>query len=186
MTLFILDCETGGLNPLRHSLSSVTLKHQDKIKTWFIKPYGKEYDARAIAVNGLTKEWLIINGQPLEVVFLEIFNFITENITQTQNTLYQKHTLAGHNVQFDVGFMKELFSSFGKNFMDYFDYHFIDTMHLAQSLNFLGFTNFKSFKLVNVYTDLFGEDELSRNAHKSENDVLMTEKALNKFKEFRK
>lgn len=181
-----LDVETGGFNPQDDALSSIAMRCDGKTKIWYIQPYGRNYNAQAIFVNGLTKEFLQANGKPLEIVFKEVLDYLRENTLTDKFGLNIKPKLIGQNLRFDIGFMEEFFKVFGISMFKYVDYHYLDTMFFAQMFNKLGYTDFKSFKLVELYKDIYGEDENTRNAHKADIDVLMCEKLMNFFMKFRK
>lgn len=179
--IIYLDVETGGLNPQNNALSSISVECEGDLRTWYIQPYGKTYEAQAIMVNGLSKEILTIKGQPLEIVFKELKQFFLQYTKTDKFGNLVKPKLCGHNLRFDLDFLREFYSAFGTTIFKFVDYHYLDTMHYAQVLNDLGQTKFITFKLVDIYRELFGEDSLSANAHTSDADILMTKKVRGFF-----
>lgn len=168
-TLFI-DLETGGLNPQTDAICScsVILPNGDKDRTWFIKPYDKKYEPKAMEVNGLSLEILEETGVDILTFKRELSDYLVDNFKENIG----KIQLAGHNVSFDISFLRECF---GFSFKNLFHYHFKDSMILANMCKDIGLIPInQSISLLNIYIYLFGEDELSKNAHNSLADVCMS------------
>jgi len=194
-TLF-LDLETGGFNAEDDAICScsVMLSNGTRAKTWFIKPYNKNYNSKAMEVNGLTKQFLIDNGVNLETFCLDLIDYLENNFSSLNLGLIQ---LAGHNISFDIGFLHQLFnnendyafridsltnSTVPYKFKDLFHYHFKDSMILANMLKDKGLIPLnQSISLKELYIYLFGDDELSKNAHTSLADVKMSIKCYNEM-----
>ncbi len=172
------DCETGGLQPFKSALCSVTLKvvGEDKIKTIYVKPQkNKEYHPRALEVNGLTKEYLEQHGVSEPEAIEQVKQFLKEAAG------YRPIALA-HNIIFDAQFMNALFARNGQGlFMDLMHYHPVDTMILMKVLKYTGFIKLSHVNLGACYRYFFNED--FQNAHTSEGDVLATEKLYEKILE---
>jgi DNA polymerase III epsilon subunit-like protein len=166
-----IDTETGGFNPKEDALCSVAVVLPDgsRAKEWFIYPYNKNYNNKALSVNKLSIDILKDKG-------ISIIEFKREFIRYVENTFdessYGKIQLLGHNVSFDIGFLKEVL---GTNFNFLFHYHFKDSMILANMVKDLGLIPInQSISLKNLYIYLIGEDELSNNAHSSLADAAMS------------
>jgi len=176
--ILCIDTETGGLNPFKSGLCSVTIKvvGEDIIKTVYIKPTkNRTYDQKAMDINGLTFEYLSNNG-------------VTEIDAATQiESFIKKHggfrpVFLAHNILFDAQFLNVLFyRTKHKMFTSLMHYHPIDTMILMKGLKDSGKININSINLSNSYKYFYGEK--FQNAHTSEGDVLATEKLYLKIKE---
>ena len=171
--ILVFDTETGGLEPQKCGVCSVTLKvtGEDIIKTILIKPEENvRYDAKALEVNGFTLEELEEKGIPAIDAIKEINKFIAENFGYGV-----KPMAVGHNVKFDVDFLDALYErNTHQKFSKQINYHLMDTMMMAQMLHHAGIKKHSRFRLVDVYRELFGEN--FQNAHTSQADVLATER----------
>lgn len=175
MNKVVCDVETAGLCSTINGLCSVTMKfHNDHlIKTWFIKPnLNLKYEDKAFEVNGLSLKKLVEIGQTEKEVVDEIIVFL-------KDYKFDKPSILGHNITFDIGFLKELFKRNDKNYNDFFHYRFDDTMLIARFLNDAGVMNIPNASLGKCYEYLFKRP--LDNAHTSEADVLATEKIYNEF-----
>lgn len=171
--ILVFDTETGGLEPQKCGVCSVTLKvtGEDKIKTIIIKPEeGLEYNPRALEVNGFTLAKLKEEGiEPLEAI-AEINKFINDNFGYGVKPMG-----VGHNVKFDVDFLDAFYARYtNQRFSKKIHYHLMDTMIMAQMLHHAGIKTHSRFRLIDVYRELFGED--FKDAHTSNADVLATER----------
>jgi DNA polymerase III epsilon subunit-like protein len=165
-----LDFETGGFDCKEDAICSLSISSFDKVykKTWYVKPYNKNYSEKAIEVNGLTKEVLTEKGVPIETVrkeFIEFLNFFSKGY---------RIKLLGQNITFDIGFLKELIGQ--EAFNKYFHYHFKDTMIIGEFFKDAGLIESKTpLGLSNLYQLMFPEADLTilENAHSSGTDVEM-------------
>lgn len=173
--LFFLDIETGGFSKSRDAICSISLKYGDDMRTWFIKPYGKRYTKKALEVHKITLEELYEKGIEVKQVIKKIIAFIIYHNKDD-------NMFVGHNLHFDLGFLESLFDENGCSLYDNITYHYLDTMNTAIYLKKLGKINPKSLKLIDLYK-LFYDDGLEEDAHRSDIDVLMTEKVYNKLLE---
>jgi len=170
----IIDLETGGLDPSKHAICSITIKIRDKIKTWYIMPYGKKYDDTALKVNGLSLFYLNKYGNDIEIVKDQIKIFLNNNCYKDKKRNY----MVGHNLQFDLKFLDKLL-----NIYDYTHYHYYDTMNIALYLRLINrLEQDQKVSLSELYKSFFGKDKLYNSSHTSHADVLMTEKLFNIFK----
>ena len=178
--VLIIDIETGGLNPYKDAICSISYKvlGEETIITHFIKPYEKTYNKTALAVNGISIYDLEKKGVSLNEALDHLLNYLCD--VSEGNKLNVK--LMGHNLHFDLKFMEYAYNEYMENdLFDYCHYHYKDTMQLADNLRDLGLLKIDKIKLETLYRFFFGEDGLLANAHESESDVLMTEKVYNKL-----
>lgn len=170
-----VDVETGGLNPEKNGVCSVTIKKYDssEVLNLFIKPnQGLRYDEKALEVNGLTMQYLEEHGIPEETAVKTITFFIKANFTT-------KPLILGHNTNFDLRFIERLFERNNLKLYDYIDYHYLDSMILAGSLMVAGVIDRDSVSLGSIHWSLFGEP--IANQHSSLADVMATERVFKKL-----
>ena len=136
--LLFIDTETGGLDPDRHSLLSVAFvvwENQEII------------DSKEILINdgvlSVTEEALSINKIDLEKhkqsamtaadAIREILSFTGKHFPGKT-----KITLAGHNVHFDVNFLRTFFARNNEDFSKHFSHRIIDTSSVLHYLYLAG------------------------------------------------
>lgn len=182
--ILVLDIETGGLDYKKDSICSISVMLYDESnqKTWYIKPYNKNYNKKALEINHLDLNYLETCGCTLSLFFIEleeycIKHFGVENLGKIQ--------LLGHNVSFDIQFLKEALENDLNGFMSYkdlFHYHYKDSMVLCNCLKETQLIPIKqSISLKNIYVYLFKEDKYSNNAHNSLEDCIMTLRVYKKL-----
>jgi DNA polymerase-3 subunit epsilon len=176
--ILCIDTETGGLNPYKSALCSVTIKvvGENLIKTIYIKPTkNREYHPDAMRVNNLTFEELEERGVDEFEAADEIEKFIKE-------VGGFKPVFLAHNIVFDSQFLNVLFYRTKKKmFMDMMHYHPMDTMIMMKGLKETGVIDIQSVSLSNCYKYFFGEN--FSDAHTSRGDVIATQKVYYKIKE---
>ena len=137
-SLLFIDTETGGLDPMNCSLLSVGLV--------FWKD-GEIYNSEEILINDgelkATSEALEINKINLDdhrknaitpdEAIQRIIQFIQRNFDTSERI-----TLAGHNIGFDISFVRQLFKSQNYLFGDYFSHRSIDTSSILYYLYLSG------------------------------------------------
>lgn len=171
------DCETGGLQPFRCGLCSITLKviGEEHMKTIYIKPQPNlKYDEYAFKVNNLSKEILEDKGVSEKEAIEQIKDFI-----KTYGGF--KPRLMAHNIVFDAQFTNALFARNNeeKLFTDLGHYHPIDTMILMRALKDAGIIDIQKLNLSSCYYYFFGKQ--FQDAHTSDGDVLATEQVYLKI-----
>jgi DNA polymerase-3 subunit epsilon len=136
--ILFIDTETGGLDPKNHSLLSVGLVLWRECKI---------FDIQEVFVNdgklNATREALEINGIDLDQhrktsvapgkAIRQMIQFMKRNFDTSELI-----TLAGHNVGFDISFVRFLFESQNYRFADYFSHRSIDTSSILHYLYFTG------------------------------------------------
>jgi DNA polymerase-3 subunit epsilon len=132
--LLFIDTETGGLNPDKHSLLSLAMVIWEDMEI---------IDSQELLINdgilSVTQEALLVNKIDIEshkqlaispsLAMNEIFSFIRKHFP-----LHRKITLAGHNVHFDVHFLRVFFSRNNKDFGKFFSHRIIDTSSILYYL----------------------------------------------------
>jgi len=113
--IVVLDTETGGLDPNTHSILSLgaVVWHDGGIDDTFYTLIAEpeiHADPAALKVNGLNLDTVRSEGaDPLSAV-LALNNFLLKN------DLRGLVTVGGHNVSFDVGFVRRLFNLAGRKY----------------------------------------------------------------------
>ena len=173
--ILIIDLETGGLDELTNGTCSVAMKVFDKDITdeFLIKPHiNRTYTEKALEINGLNTIELEEKGITAKEACERIISFIRKNFNNAPQVL-------GHNVKFDLNFLKHLFLDGGyQDFNNFIDRDFLDSKVFANLLKRLGKYPNRSTALVSAYRHFTGKEPV--NAHNALADVLMTEEVFNK------
>lgn len=157
--LLFIDTETGGLDPVMHSLLSLALV------VWEDEEI---IDSMEILINDrrlcVTREALTINKIDIEKhkqfaisppeAMEQLLAFIGNHFPGQG-----KITLAGHNVHFDTAFLKTFFSANNKDFSKFFSHRVIDTssilhyLYLAGRIKQKAVSSDDAFKLFEIKVD---------------------------------
>jgi CRISPR-associated protein Cas2 len=148
--LCVIDTETGGLDPLHNaiiSLAAVVLEEGKPVAQLSIliaDPSGT-FEEQALKVNGFKKDEVLAQGvTPARAVAL-----LTE--FYQKNKMPARITLVGHNVAFDIGFLRRLYTLAGvKGFDKLYNYGGLCTKSCALLLEQAGRATFASSSLANV------------------------------------
>lgn len=138
--ILFLDTETGGLDPERHDLLTIGLvvwedfKIVDELE---LKISRASYRAEesALKVNGLNLKQLETEGQTETEIINSLLYFVKKNFGTDKSFV-----IAGHNINFDIAFLKAFLKN---NFIDWakhFGYRTIDTMTLLMFVYLQGKT----------------------------------------------
>jgi DNA polymerase-3 subunit epsilon len=136
--IVIIDVETGGLNPVEHSILSLgaVILNEGEIVDKFLatvkEPEVSVTDS-ALKVNGFTKEKIEKEGHEPSKVIMEFESFLLRN-----DFSEDKIVLAGHNVGFDVSFLKRLYGFTSSKFEKRFSHRCLDTQTGALLLKYAG------------------------------------------------
>ena len=176
--LLFIDTETGGLDPQKHSLLTIGMcvmvegYIMDKLE---IKLKQDTYNVTNSALN-VNKINLLELDTDIKNAFNQIIMFIQRNFDTKD-----KITLAGHNVNFDIGFLKIFWEEGLKTIPEYsrsqflwnklFDYHYVDTMQISAFLNDVGIISTPNNKLESLIK-YFSLNPASR--HTALEDSIMT------------
>jgi len=133
----VIDTETGGLDPNEHSILSLGAVYlldgaiQDTFSVVIAEPE-MSTTLEALRVNGMTMAQIEAEGLPPVVAVNALTSWLLKN------DLRQRNTLAGHNVAFDIGFLKRLYRQAGKTDKEYsncFSHRSLCTQTLALGLD---------------------------------------------------
>jgi len=176
--LLFIDTETGGLNPDKHSLLSLAMVVWEDMEIidsqeLLVNDEKLSVTEEALSINKIDiekhKQSAISSNQAIEQIFL----FINKHFPEQR-----KITLAGHNVQFDVNFLKVFFSQNNKNFNTYFSHRIIDTSSILYYLYLTGHLKHRSVSSDEAF-ELFKIKVEGR--HTALGDAVATAKLFNKL-----
>jgi DNA polymerase III subunit epsilon len=176
--LLFIDTETGGLDPNKHSLLSLAMVIWEDMEI---------IDSQEILVNdgilSATKKALSINKIDIEKhkqsaissseAIKKILLFIGNHFPRQT-----KITLAGHNVHFDVNFLRSFFSANNENFSKYFSHRIIDTSSILYYLYLAGHIKHRAISSDEAF-DLF--DIKVEGRHTALGDAIATAKLFTKL-----
>lgn len=176
--ILVEDTETGGLDNKVDSLLQVG---------FMVYEDGKLLDKLKINIEHekyfVTKEALKINGINLathegvtpEKAVKEIISFVKKYFDKPAQVL-------GHNVSFDVGFVKELFAQQGENYDKVFSYRLLDTSALARMLVHFGYLK-NGGRLCDIAREL-GVEYNENQLHDALYDCEVTHEVFMKMSQF--
>jgi len=121
-TLIVFDTETGGLKPKENPIMEIALIALDmtsleEIGRWetLVKNYGDlNYTQGALDVHGISISDAQNNGLSLQEMVTTLIKFF-RSFTPKGDRGGGKPILAGHNVPFDIGMLREAFLLAGDN-----------------------------------------------------------------------
>lgn len=139
MKVFWFDCETSGVDPMRHGIISLafmveidgTIKESGQL---FSNCAGQEIDDSALQVNGFTREEIAGHETPQEMyrALLSLFDMFV-NKYDPEDKFYA----AGFNADFDLGFLRELWKRMGDNYFgSWFFFRAIDPSTVVPFLRY--------------------------------------------------
>lgn len=157
--ILFIDTETGGLDPLKNSLLSVAfvIWQNFKIidyKEILINDGILNSTPQALQINGIDLENHRNTALKTEFAIEEINKFINSHFTNDE-----KITLAGHNVNFDVNFLKHFLSANNFPFHKRFSHRYIDTatilyyLYLSGKLKQKAISSQEAFDLFHINVD---------------------------------
>lgn len=172
MKIAYIDTETTGLDPKRHGLVQLAClivedhKIIDKIDI-LVDPFTYiedcSIDDKALEINGRTIEE--IETFPDGDRQLELFcRFLDQHIADG------KLSIAGYNVEFDIGFIKEWFDLCCITFKNYFTYKTLDVLSLVRHASYFDILELEDHKLSTVCKHL----DIELDAHNAMNDIIAT------------
>lgn len=133
--LLFIDTETGGLDPQKHTLLTIGVVVWDEE---FGELYADEY-AVCSDKYVITKSTLRINHfneeQHKEKAIAP--KEIIHKFYEIKSSFFQEYTaipLAGHNTNFDIQFLKHLFTSCGRSYEKLFSHRVVDTYSIIKYL----------------------------------------------------
>lgn len=195
----VLDFETTGLDPHEGAepielaaimLELETLTEVSRFPARLIRIEHPELASQAaLDVNKKTLKQLEEHGEDPKVVFAEFIIWASKYLDPTENTLpnYKRTRiiLAGHNVKFDINFLKHSLKKYTKqvnqnslSLYDYiFDYHDICTFSIGYSLKVLLEKSMSKGSLTN-FTEYYN---IPHDPHQAMSDVEATVEVLRKL-----
>lgn len=157
--ILFIDTETGGLSPIESSLLTIGLAVWDNnriidSKEIYIKHKLFKITPQAISINKIDLlTFLNYAVEPREAI-IQLKEFIIYNFKDELPV-----TLAGHNTNFDINFIRYFLEENNINFSDYFSHRFIDTASILKYLYYSGKINEdisssdKAFSYFNINID---------------------------------
>jgi DNA polymerase III epsilon subunit-like protein len=139
--LLAIDTETSGLDPDVHSVLSIgaavwsggAVVDSTEI---FVRSLNLEIQPEALAVNRIDLAWLQENGITSEAAVAKLEAFVHRNFDTSDPKA--RATLIGHNVSFDLSFLKRLYKRVGVTFDNTFSHRTIDTASIVRFLILAG------------------------------------------------
>ncbi|MEN8249381.1 MAG: 3'-5' exonuclease [Bacteroidota bacterium] len=152
--LLFIDTETGGLDPNKHSLLSLAMVVWEDMEIiasqeLLINDGVLSVTEEALSINKIDIEKHMQSAILPSLAIEKILLFISKHFPQQR-----KITLAGHNVQFDVNFLKVFFSQNNENFNKFFSHRIIDTSSILYYLYLAGQLKHKAISSDEAF-DLF-------------------------------
>jgi DNA polymerase III epsilon subunit-like protein len=183
--ILVIDTETGGLDATQQSilsLGAVIWSQGSIVDSIHILIHEAELhcDDSALKVNGFTREQIEVDGIGPAQAVQTLHNFLLKNDYRG------KVVLAGHNVQFDIGFLRRLYRLAGQDFDKKFSYRPICTMTLALALELAERFSFRSTSL-NSLCEHFGitiRAQGAAGAHNAKEDAMATARLLTVLLDF--
>lgn len=175
MKIAWIDTETTGLDPKKHGLIQVAviIDIDGKVVAradYRLNPVGKEIDMQAMLTNGIAQEQLAAYP-PMVVVKGEIEKFFGQFVDKYDRL--DKFVAAGYNVDFDLGFLEQLWLDCGdKFFYSWFERVPLDIYRDHRMLEWLGAANAPANRKLETVARMYGVEPL--NAHDAAADVEMT------------
>ena len=137
--ILFIDSETGGLDPTSASilsLGAVVWNGSSGSATEFevfIQEPIINIEATAYDIHGISRSWLEKNGVVPGEAVSRFEEFVLANFPECPKV---RVTLAGHNIGFDVAFLKRLYSLASKedSFEELFQHRVVDTSSILSFL----------------------------------------------------
>jgi DNA polymerase III epsilon subunit-like protein len=131
--LFI-DTETGGVIPGKHSLLSIGLViwERDTIldrSEFFVRNSEYVLTQKAISMTKFNRDLHELKAENPNEVINSMLRFVYQYFDKNELI-----PIIGHNVQFDVNFLKIFFSENNRSFNQYFSHRVIDTYSIFKFL----------------------------------------------------
>jgi DNA polymerase III epsilon subunit-like protein len=181
--LLIVDTETGGLDPSKHSLLSVGAvvwqdgQVTDKFEVFIAEPC-PNLDPEAMQINQINITWLWEHGLQPRRAIEKFHEFLSRNFDSLEGG--EKIPIAGHNIGFDIGFLKRLYELVGMDYGKVFSHRVLDTagiiqfLIIAEKIQLPGAGSTEAFRHFNVAIDPL-------NRHTALGDALATATLLNRL-----
>lgn len=141
--LLVIDTETGGIDPDRHSLLSVAAvvwadgRIEGEIQI-LVGEADVTVTARALEINRIDLVEHARGAVPPAEALSRLLGFVAEHF-QAELAAGEQVVLVGHNVGFDVGFLRRLCRLAGAAFPPVFSHRMLDTASVLRFLSLAGF-----------------------------------------------
>ena len=174
--MYVIDTETTGLDPYKYDIVELSIYRlkDDVCKTWQIQPtHPENFELGALRVNGLKIDDLQHKTEfgrktyrdPNKVI-VEVENFFAEDGVPAIQRL-----CIGHNIPFDMAFMKQLWIKCNAEDSYPLDRRFFDTMTIELFLDYCRGEMSNSYSMLNVIKKYGIKNE---KAHSAEADTRAT------------
>ena len=176
--MIVIDVETSGLDPKENGLLSIGAVDFENPETKF---YGEcrlkedaKIDPKALEVNGFTEEQIRQCARSCEDLLKEFLNW---------STTIKDKTLEGHNLHFDISFLKENVKAAGLKWPFHFrcvDLHGVFYVYLLKKGETIPLKEGVSKLDLDFIIDYF-KLEKRKGAHNALQDALLTREAFEKI-----
>jgi DNA polymerase III subunit epsilon len=179
--ILFIDTETGGLDPNSSSIISFAAVLWEDRKVCqsmqiFINEDPFFAEPQSLAINNIDVAWLKDNGLSVSDAVKNICEFVRLNRIGPAD----RFQLAGHNVGFDVGFLKRLFRLGGGDFQALFAHRTIDTSAIVSFLAMSNRINIESPSSSEAFA-YFGIEFSPGERHTALGDALATAELYNRL-----
>jgi DNA polymerase-3 subunit epsilon len=182
--LLVIDTETGGIDPESHSILSLggviwddgILTEQFEIliaeRTLCVTP-------QALEINRIDLVEHCRHGASPAQAMTRLKEFLAVNFGQELRS-QQKISLAGHNIHFDIGFLRRLCRLAEAPFEEMFSHRVLDTAGILRYLGLAGVIPLSSAGSTEAFA-YFGIDIPPNERHTALGDAKATAMLLNKL-----
>lgn len=123
--ILVIDTETGGLDPHHHSILSIGLaswcgEHSLEV---FVLEEDLHTNPRSMEINRIDLDWLRTHGVSVTEACDQIDDFLSR-------LPHSSITLAGHNISFDLAFIRRLYRLAGRELSKKVSHRSLDTHSL--------------------------------------------------------
>jgi DNA polymerase-3 subunit epsilon len=182
--ILIIDTETGGIDPLQHSILSLAGV------VWADGLTGPHFEVlisepifsvtpKALEINHIDLVEHCQRALPPSQAMQTVQSFLTKNFGD-QLSSGEKITLAGHNVGFDIGFMRRLCRLAATDFETLFSHRTLDTAAILRFLSLAGILPDRSFGSTEAF-QFFGINLPEKMRHTALGDARATCELLTKL-----
>jgi DNA polymerase III alpha subunit (gram-positive type) len=154
--ILFIDTETGGLDPKKHPLLSIAFvlwenfSITDQIEI-FINDGNLAVNEKAMEINRIDLDKHRLTAlTPLNAI-IKMKKFLTKHFE-----IGHRITLGGHNINFDVNFLRIFLEKNSEDFNNYFSHRFVDTssilyyLYLAGKLRNKSISSDEAFKIFDI------------------------------------
>ena len=157
--ILFIDTETGGLDPTRNSLLSIGLVIWQEFRiidsTEILVDDGiLNVSKRALEINKIDLDEHRANALTSELAIKRFENFLSKHFN-----VDEKITLGGHNINFDVNFLRHFLVQHNYDWHIRFSHRFVDTatilyyLYLSEKLKEKAISTDEAFKLFGINVD---------------------------------